>query len=129
VAARSFVRFVEWSSSGCTGIALPALPAVAARMERLTEDRHGHADWIVVTKDFVESKSNGRRGTPANGLFAEARISCDHASTHISGCGYAAERMVERPRSFETGRGEFLSATHPVPLDPEPEYDCEDHTP
>jgi 3-hydroxyisobutyrate dehydrogenase len=53
--ARKDARLMQ-AEAERAGIALSALPAVAALMDRLIADGHGHADWTVVARDFVEPK-------------------------------------------------------------------------
>jgi 3-hydroxyisobutyrate dehydrogenase len=50
--ARKDARLMQAEADGA-GIALSMLPAMAALMDRLIAEGHGHADWTVVAKDSV----------------------------------------------------------------------------
>jgi 3-hydroxyisobutyrate dehydrogenase len=53
--ARKDARLMQ-AEADRAGVALSVIPAIAALMDRLIQDGHGHADWTVIAKDLVEPK-------------------------------------------------------------------------
>jgi 3-hydroxyisobutyrate dehydrogenase len=54
--ARKDARLMQAEAKGA-GIELTMLPPVAALMDRLIAQCHGHADLTVLAKDFVAARS------------------------------------------------------------------------
>lgn len=52
--ARKDARLMQ-AEADAAGIALSLVPAFAARMDRAIAEGHGHADWTVVAKEFVDA--------------------------------------------------------------------------
>jgi 3-hydroxyisobutyrate dehydrogenase len=50
--ARKDARLVQ-DEVDAAGIALTVLPAVAARMDAMIGEGHGHADWTVLAREFL----------------------------------------------------------------------------
>lgn len=53
--ARKDARIVQ-AEVDRAGVALALLPAIAARMDAVIAEGHGHADWTVIAKDFLPPK-------------------------------------------------------------------------
>jgi 3-hydroxyisobutyrate dehydrogenase len=51
--ARKDARLMQ-AEADAAGIPLALLPLVAAQMDRFIAEGHGHADWTIVAKDFVD---------------------------------------------------------------------------